>query len=140
MTERLKQIWAGFEETTSRHLTGRGVDNIAPPRRVDYRSEDEELLPQDFHGPAETAFAALRETLAAQEKKFSRNRAPEPSPQPDDFLSAPASFSDDDLIKGLRATALRTERAEYDYGAYLDTDTGRRSLKRYKKKKRFGLF
>lgn len=140
MTERLKQIWAGFEETTSRRLTGRGVDNIAPPRRVDYRAEDEELLPQDFHGPAETAFAALRETLAAQEKKFSRKRAPESLPQPDDMPGAPASFGDDDLIKGLRATALRTERAEYDYGAYLATDTGRRSLKRYKKKKRFGLF
>lgn len=138
--ERLKQIWAGFEGTTSRNLTGRGVDNIAPPRRVDYAAEDEEFLPEDFHGPAETAFAALRETLAEQEKKFSRNRAPEHVPHPEDMLTAPASFSDDELITGLRATALRTERAEYDYASYLATDEGRRSLKRYKKKKRFGLF
>ena len=41
---------------------------------------------------------------------------------------------------GLRATALRTERAEYDYGSFLATDEGKRSIKRYRKKKRFGLF
>lgn len=140
MSDRLKQIWTGFEETTSRKLTGRGVDNIAPPQRIDYSSEDEDFLPEDFHGPAETAFAALRDTLSKQEKKFSLKKAPEENAVPDDFLTAPASFNDDDLVKGLRATALRTERAEYDYGAYLSTDEGRRSVKRYKKKKRFGLF
>lgn len=140
MTERLKQIWAGFEETTSRQLTGRGVDNIAPPRRVDYGAEDETLLPDDFHGPAETAFAALRDRLSEHEKKFSLKRSPANASPPEDMLTAPTSFSDDDLVKGLRATALRTERAEYDYGAYLSSDEGRRSVKRYKKKKRFGLF
>lgn len=140
MTERLKQIWAGFEETTSRHLTGRGVENIAPPRRVDYAAEDEAFLPEDYHGPAETAFAALREKLSAQERKFSRNRAPEHPPRPEDMPGAPASFGDDELIRGLRATALRTERAEYDYEAYCATDEGRRSVKRYRKKKRFGIF
>ncbi len=142
MTERLKQIWSGFEDATSRQLTGRGIDNIAPPRRVDYLAEDEECLPQDFHGPAETAFAALRETLAGHEKKFSRGgrRDAAPAPSPEDMLTAPVSFNDDDLIRGLRATALRTERAEYDYSAFMTTDEGKRSVRRYKKKKRFGLF
>lgn len=140
MAERLKQIWAGFEDMTSRHLTGRGVENIVVPHRVDYAQQDEAFLPADFHGPAETAFEALRETLAAQEKRFGRQRASEtPSPPEETLLSAPA-MNGDDLVKGLRATALRTERAEYDYSAFLNSDEGRRAVKKYKKKKRFGLF
>ena len=51
MSSRLKNIWAGFEETTSRHLTGGGVDNIAVPHRVDYTAEDESLLPEGFDAP-----------------------------------------------------------------------------------------
>lgn len=139
MAERLKQIWAGFEDTTSRHLTGRGVDNIVVPHRVDYLVEDGQFLPQDFDGPATAAFDALRETLAEQEKKFSRKTKNAPA-DPEDLLTAPISFNDDEVIMGLRATALRTERAEYDYSAFLNSDEGRRAVKKYKKKKRFGLF
>ena len=138
MTKRLKQIWSGFEETTSRELTGRGIDNIDVPHRTDYAAEDRAFLSEDFHGPAETAFAALRERLGKHEKKF---RTQDSAPSSDEaFGAAPPAFAGDDLTQGLRATALRTERAEYDYAGFLSSDEGRSFFKKHKKKKRFGFF
>ncbi|MHA7872507.1 MAG: hypothetical protein ACX939_09180, partial [Hyphococcus sp.] len=64
MADRLKEIWSGFEETTTRNLTGRGVENIAVPHRHDYQAEDVALLPEAFEAPAHAAFTALREELA----------------------------------------------------------------------------
>ena len=49
MAERLKQIWAGFAETTSRHLTGKGVDNIIVPHRSDYTVDDSGFLPDRLY-------------------------------------------------------------------------------------------
>ena len=42
MTDRLKQIWSGFEGVTERRLTGRGIDNIVPPQlaRMDRAGEN----------------------------------------------------------------------------------------------------
>ncbi len=141
MGNRLKDIWAGFEETTSRHLTGGGVDNIAVPHRVDYAAEDEALLPENFDAPATAAFGALREKLAAQEKKFGRKprRADKPTMNASPDL-ATQTFNGDELIKGMRATSLRTERPERDYQSFLTSDEGKAALKRHKKKKRFGIF
>lgn len=141
MDNRLKQIWAGFKETTNRHLTDAGVDKIVVPHRVDYRKEDEAALPEDFDAPAEAAFAALRETLKKHEKKFAvkKRRAAgfandgEPAPM------ASRSFDGEELIKGLRATAMRTERSERDYVSFLSSDAGQAILKKHKKK-RFGIF
>ncbi len=142
MGNRLRNIWAGFEETTSRHLTGGGIDNIAVPHRVDYAAEDVALLPENFDAPAAAAFTALREKLAGQQKKFGRNarrndrNAAEMTP-PD---MANQTFNGDDLIKGMQATAMRTERPERDYQSFMASDEGRAALKRHKKKKRFGIF
>jgi len=141
MVERLKQIWAGFEETTTRRLTGKGVDNIVTPHRADYADEDRQLLPENYEAPSERAFAALHEALAAQKKKFGgkrkkRVRASEagtPAPM------ATQVFNGDELIKGLKATAMRTERSDIDYPAFLTSDAGKAVLKKTKKK-RFGIF
>ena len=142
MSDRLKQIWSGFEETTSRQLTGRGVDNIIVPHRNDYAAVDEALLPENFSAPAEAAFDALRENLAKKEKKFSLGRKKGRTPtEAEDFVSATAfSAASEDLVQGLKATAMRTERADNDYGAFLTTGAGKALLKKHKKKKIFGLF
>ena len=72
MAERLKQIWAGFEETTTRRLTGKGVENIIVPHRTDYSAVDQEFLPEGFEDPSSSAFSALHEELAAQQNRFGR--------------------------------------------------------------------
>lgn len=142
MAERLKQIWAGFEEVTSRRLTGRGVDNIIVPHRADYAEEDDAFLPEDFVSPAQTAIAALRADLAAKEKKFGFGRKSAARNYADDVAPTPMAereFNGDELIQGLRSTAMRVERGELDYERYLSSDEGRRAAKKLKKK-RFGIF
>ncbi|MEX6632802.1 hypothetical protein [Hyphococcus lacteus] len=147
MSDRLKQIWSGFSGSTTRQLTGRGVDNILVPSRSDYAATDENFLPENFSAPADAAFSALRENLAHKEKKFGgkkKRMSHKPSNMPseaEDFVAATAfSASGDDLIRGLRATALRVERPDIDYSAYLASDEGKAVFKKYKKKKRFGFF
>ena len=141
MGNRLKDIWAGFEDTTSRHLTGGGVDNIAVPHRVDYAAEDEALLPEDFDAPSAAAFSALREKLAGQEKKFGgkgrRGKKSATTMTPD---MTSQTFNGEELIKGMKATALRTERPERDYQSFVASDEGKAVLKRHRRKKRFGIF
>lgn len=144
MDERLKQIWSGFQETTTRNLTGRGVDNIAVPHRRDFAGQDVELLPENFEAPAQAAFSALRDELGRKEKKFGRKKkqsaaafdAGDAAPDP----MASERFDGGELIKGLKATAMRTERPERDYQAFLSSDEGKAAFRKHKKKKRFGLF
>ncbi len=45
----------------------------------------------------------------------------------------------DELIKGLMATAMRTERSDIDYERFLTSDAGKAALKKTRKK-RFGIF
>lgn len=145
MDERLKQIWSGFQSTTSRNLTGGGVDNIAVPHRRDFAAENPEQLPADFEGPAQAAFSALREDLSRKEKKFGwgskkvRAQAEFREATPDQE-AVPDPFDGGELLKGLKATAQRTERVERDYMAFMSSDEGKRAFKKHKKKKRFGLF
>ncbi|WDI32834.1 hypothetical protein PUV54_06440 [Hyphococcus flavus] len=147
MSERLKQIWAGFSSETTRKLTGRGVDNILVPHRTDYAETDEGFLPENYNAPAESAFSALRENLKTKEKMFGGKkkkagdtRSSLPS-EAEDFTAATAfSSSSDDLIRGLRATAMRVERPDIDYGAFVASPEGKAQFKKHKKKKRFGLF
>ncbi|MEZ5893497.1 MAG: hypothetical protein R3C58_10220 [Parvularculaceae bacterium] len=94
MSDRLKQIWSGFSQTTTRHLTGRGVENILVPHRSDYTAADESFLPADFNAPAQAAFAALKENLGKKEKMFAGRRkgkaaAALPS-EAEDFVAATA--------------------------------------------------
>ena len=137
MDERLKQIWSGFEEVTTRRLTGRGVDNIAVPHRTDYAAEDASFLTEEFTAPAEAAFSALREELGRKEKKFGRKKK---SAREDATEAMSQSYNGDELLRGLRATALRTERPERDYQAFLSSAEGKAVYKKNKRKKRFGLF
>ncbi|MBT8473239.1 MAG: hypothetical protein HKN14_06940 [Marinicaulis sp.] len=143
MAERLKQIWAGFEETTSRRLAGKGVDNIVVPARVDYAAWDDAFLPEEFEAPSDRAFDALRSQFSAKGRRKNRRKknAPDEALQ-EKGLGAPSekTFSDDELIAGLRATAMRTERRYSDYEMFLETDEGKQALKKNKRKKRFGLF
>jgi len=140
MTERLKQIWGGFQETTTRSLTGRGIENIVVPHRADYNAIDEAHLPEDFEAPAQAAFEALHHKLAAQEKRFGRKK----SKTNQAAAAAPLAMADYDggagLLKGLRSTAMRTERGELDYVGYLTTDEGK-AFSRLKKRRKFlGIF
>lgn len=141
MAERLKQIWAGFEETTTRQLTGKGVDNLVTPHRTDYIDEDRHLLPEDFEAPSERAFSALNEELAAQKKKFGGKRKKRGKTSEAEVLApmATQTFNGDELIKGLAATAMRTERSDIDYEAFLASDAGK-AVRKKTKKKRFGIF
>lgn len=146
MSDRLKQIWSGFSETTTRQLTGRGVEDIPVPHRTDYSPVDADALPEDFSTPAAAAFSALRDNLAKKEKLFSpkkKNTAGDaalPS-EAEDFVAATAfSAAGDDLIRGLRATALRVERPELDYNVFLSSKEGKEHFKKHKRKKFFGLF
>lgn len=141
MADRLKQIWAGFEETTDRHLTGKGVDNIVVPERVDYAAFDDAWLPENFEAPSDRAVGALQAQLTAKDKK--RNilrKATAAATDTTPLEEVDTSFAEDALVAGLRATAIRTERRYADYETFLDTDAGKAALKKSKKKKRFGLF
>lgn len=144
MDERLKQIWSGFQETTTRNLTGGGVDNIDVPHRRDYGAEDTRLLPTEYEAPAQAAFAALRTELESKAKRFGRSKK-KPQASYDGAQEGPDAmasrrFDGEELIKGLKATAMRTERPERDYSAFLASAEGKAAFKKFKKKKRFGLF
>lgn len=141
MVERLKQIWSGFEATTTRNLTGKGVDNIVTPRRADYAAEDWQFLPEDFEAPSERAFDALARARGRPKKKFGGEKAGRGRPAEPD---APASMAaqrpgGDDLIRGLKATAMRVERTEVDYERFLASDAGK-AIRKKTRKKRFGIF
>jgi hypothetical protein len=115
------------------------------PHRTDYAATDESFLPENYDAPAEAAFSALRESLKAKEKKFGGKKAQKASAQlsseAEDFSAATAfSSASDDLIRGLRATAMRVERPDLDYGAFFESSEGKAQFKKHKKKKRFGLF
>ncbi len=146
MSDRLKQIWTGFSSETTRRLTGRGVENILVPHRNDYAATDESFLPQNYDAPAQAAFASLRESLSRKEKMFGAKKAPQTSvklpTEAEDFTAATAfSSSSDDLVRGLRATAMRLERPDIDYGVFFDSAEGQAQFKKHKKKKkRFGIF
>jgi hypothetical protein len=145
MSERLKQIWGGFAEVTTRRLTGRGVENIVVQHREDRRDAERKFLPDGFDSPAEAAFRALRAQLSAQEKRAAKRRLRRGETQE---LSAPppplsAAASDEgapaaarDLIRGLKATEARTARSEASYTARMKPADGA-GLRR---RKIFGLF
>ncbi|GJL95531.1 MAG: hypothetical protein DHS20C05_19360 [Hyphococcus sp.] len=144
MADRLKDIWSGFEQTTSRNLSGKGVDNIIVPSRADYGADDSAFLPENYSGPAEAAFSALRADLEAKGKFFNRKKKSAQSTdaaQPHEDASSfhERDFSGDELVRGLRSTAMRTSRCELDYESYLSSDAGKAAAKKHKKK-RFGIF
>ncbi len=117
MTDHLKEIWSRFEESTSRNLTGSGVDNI--PRPVTEEMERHRSLLENAHEaasvpmpegvtePAEAAFAALRERLTSFDKKGKvQNRQQD--------LSVPV-MEQDKLTQDLKTTENLTVRREMDY-------------------------
>ena len=143
MSNRLKQIWSGFETSTTRHLTGGGVENILVPPRSDYSATDEAFLPENYNAPAAAAFSALRDNLGKKAKNLAgkQNDAAKLPSEAEEHVAATAfSAAGDDLIRGLRATAMRVERPEIDYAAFLESKVGKAHYKKHKRKKRFGLF
>jgi hypothetical protein len=144
MSDRLKQIWSGFEQTTTRSLTGRGVDSIPVPPRADYSPKDAAFLPENYDAPAAAAFSALRDNLAKKERAFAGKKKNPDAALPsaaDDLATATAfSVSGDDFIRGLRATSMRVERPEIDYALFLESKEGRAHFKKHKRKKLFGIF
>jgi hypothetical protein len=148
MTERLKQIWAGFEKTTTRRLSGRGVDTIAVPARTDWRAEERASLAPDAAMPAEIAFAALKRRLSAHEQRAARKAERRARADGASLSSAPdpieaASAAPDgvrDLMIGLKATDARTVRRDIDYTAYLASNPKGAPKLAAPKKKIFGIF
>ncbi len=145
MTDRLKQIWAGFEEKTTRRLSGRGVENIAVPHRRDWRAEDEQFLPENFEAPAKKAFEALKSRLAETEAGQSQKRGKRKSYNAGaqsaalaEFDAAPASM--ESLVRGLKSTEARVERPTIDYVSFMSTNAGRELSSLKKRKKFLGLF
>lgn len=143
MTDRLKQIWGGFEKTTTRHLTGRGVENIETPRRQSFR--DGPLpAPKDVEAPAEAAFAALRHRLTAEgaraaKKEERRMRAAGQSYAPPAADGAEAPDSVRNLLAGLKATEMRTMRPDADYAAFVARNP-KAAPRLVARKKIFGIF
>jgi hypothetical protein len=129
MNERLKQIWSGFEKTTTRRLTGRGVDAIIVPGRTDWRAEERASLAPEAILPAEAAFAALKTRLSAAGERAARKEERRAKAEgrrlggaPDPIEAATAATEPvRDLMMGLKATEARIERREIDYTAYLAT-------------------
>lgn len=142
MADRLKEIWTGFAETTTRQLTGRGVENIVVPSQYEYADSEEETLPPELSAPADAAFAALRDRLSQHEKRFAKKKRAHEDIRADERsdFSAEHGLVADDLIRGLKATAFRTERPDHDYAAYLSTNAGKAAFKKARKKRFFGLF
>lgn len=153
MSDRLKQIWGSFEGRTERRLTGRGVENIQLPPRRDLASEMMEEIPNDVREPAEAAFAALRVRLTDAARAAEKNRgrrgngtgAVTPSQQYSASDMAPAfSYGAEDathdLVRGLKETALRTDRVEADYGRFLASDAKGKLRGEKRRKKFLGIF
>ncbi|MCB2112223.1 MAG: hypothetical protein R3C42_01940 [Parvularculaceae bacterium] len=150
MTERLKKIWGGFERATTRNLTGRGVDNIEIPERFDYAAVEDDLLPKNFSTPADAAFAALKTRLSAAEQRALKREERRAKAAGKSFIAPPAPLSAEaaeasvpdsvkDLIRGLRSTAMRTERRDVDYAAFAQANPGL-APKLKGRKKFLGLF
>lgn len=136
MTERLKEIWSGFEGVTSRHLTGRGVDNIIVPHRQDWQAEDQQFLPENYPAPSYAAFEKLRTRLAEKGKKAearARRRGEtaemaEMAPPPPDPAFNGELKPVRDLIRGLMATEARVARSDYDYADFLSARPQKKRL------------
>lgn len=148
MNERLKQIWSGFEKTTTRRLTGRGVDQIIVPGRTDWRAEERASLAPEAILPAEAAFAALKTRLSAAGERAARKeerrakaegRSLAGAPDPIEAANA-AAEPVRDLMMGLKATEARIERREIDYTAYLATKPKGAPKLEAPRKKIFGVF
>ena len=131
--ERLKQIWSGFERETTRHLTGRGVENIHVPERREARSEF--AAPERVAEPAAVAFEALKTRLAASSKKRGgRGPSDEEAGEATASAAAPISAARD-LVRGLKSTEARTLRSDRLYG-----EGAGRSAKAGRRRKAFWLF
>ena len=151
MTDRLRQIWGDFEGTTTRRLTGRGVENIDVPHRRDWSAEAQQELAEGVPAPAEAAFAELKFRLSAAEQKAAKKAARKrrrrgerhdysdapPAPLSVDALPDGAPKAAQELIRGLKATEARVERSEGLYTTHMAAASERTSVKR---KKFLGLF
>ncbi|MEL7486675.1 MAG: hypothetical protein AAGJ87_05595 [Pseudomonadota bacterium] len=150
MADRLKQIWSGFADVTSRRLTGSTVDNVIVERRQNWQAEDAARLPDDYSAPAQAAFDALKVRLSEQEQRANRMKrrrnaetegrfdAPAPLTSAADFASAPDSAAE--LIRGLKATEDRIARPSSDYAAHMAANAGKELDSLKKRKKLLGLF
>ena len=144
MNDRLSQIWKGFEQRTSRRLTGSGVDNIPRPQIEEmerHRSLLEDAhrasavpMPDGVPEPSRAAFDALRERLTGFDAKGrpEKRRTPEPDERPSAGQSYSQSFSPatarnsgargsgavlpgERLMADLKATENLTARRDVDY-------------------------
>ena len=148
MSDKLRQIWSGFEAKTTRRLTGRGIENIVAPHRSDEDRLSEQFLPKDFTPPSEAAFSALRLQLSTMEKEVERSKARRGGGRRarQTFDASRQSGAHDageaaiDLLMGLEATERRVERSTMSYGQFLASNAGGKLSESKKRKKFLGLF
>jgi len=146
MTDRLKQIWSGFEGVTERHLTGRGVENILRPERRDYSADTSSAIPEGVDAPAQAAFETLKTRLASQEYKAEKKKRGRKGRKAEtksfnvdtDIASAPESARD--MLIGLKATEDRTQRSNASYVSVMSSEAGRELDSLKKRKKFLGIF
>lgn len=122
---RLKQIWSGFENVTTRRLTNRAIEHIVVPGRASWREEDAAFLPRNFEAPAEVAFQALKQRLAEKARHAERKDkkafgGTSDTELPDVAYAAPESDAARDLIRALKATEMRTRRTDASYADALE--------------------
>ena len=163
MSDHLKKIWSGFEQETSRKLTGSGIDNVHVPHRREWRARDENFVPEGFEAPAERAFAALNWKLTVEHEKHARKRK---SKSVDEFMYSGEAMDDDHLpetrryapgysgangasrstgpqqtlMASLKAPDFRTLRREINYMASAADATEQTIKTRPRRKKFLGLF
>lgn len=161
MTDRLKQIWSGFEQTTSRNLTGRGVENIPRPDLEEMERHRTLLesahraasvpMPEGVTEPAEAAFQALKAQMTGGDPKGRRSKARgdtsaassldaagEDNGRPSTRLNA-VGFDQTQLFRDLKETERLTTRATGNYDQWMAAKAEERASQK-KRKKFLGIF
>jgi Arc/MetJ-type ribon-helix-helix transcriptional regulator len=144
MTDRLKQIWKGFETRTSSRLTSVDIDAVNVPLREE-RSRREtgpehslEAGKADHSEAVRAALSALQQDILAKGKKHRRKRRG-PETQPGFSLEEGAlpSSLEDNLLTGLKFTEARTRRSGSDYISFAQS---RQDAWKKRRKKFLGIF
>ena len=147
--DRLQQIWKRFENRTSRHLTGSGVDNIPRPR-IEEMERHRSLLesahqaasvpmPEGVEEPARAAFDALRTRLTTFDQKGRPEQRRSKLAEPDMASMQADVMHSEQLLRDLKVTENLTSRRELDYLSYAAKMEAERQA-RPRRKKFLGLF
>ncbi|MEE4211024.1 MAG: hypothetical protein V2I43_17375 [Parvularcula sp.] len=143
MTDRLKQIWKGFEGQTGSRLTSVDIERLNVPmreRRIERKMGPEQSLAAgkaDDSDAVRAALTALHTDILAKAKgaKRSRRRAGAPEQQ---FSDLPLQTKlEEHLLADLKFTEARTRRSGTDYVSFARE---RQDAWKKRRKKFLGIF